>query len=121
MTTNVVANREQAVALNQPVLDYGQAISRVGGDADLLKELGVLFLEEYPQLLAQLHDAHQQGEAVRLEHAAHSLKGAVANFGAKEAVELAAQIEQLGNRGNLQAAGELLPALELILLNLPVE
>jgi HPt (histidine-containing phosphotransfer) domain-containing protein len=118
MTTNVLANGDSANVQDQPIMDYAQAITRVGGDAELLKELGGLFLEEYPRLLAQLRDAHQHGEAVQLEHAAHALKGAVSNFGAKAAVELAAQIEQLGSRGNLDSTAAILQSLELVLLSL---
>lgn len=106
---------------NQPVLDYELALSRVGGDADLLKELGGLFLDEYPRLLAEIHDAHKQNAALQLEHAAHSLKGCAANFGAKEAVDLAAQIEELGAQGDVKSAGQMLPALDLALLALSAE
>ncbi len=73
---------------------------------------------KHAEPLAQLHDAHQQGEAVKLERAAHALKGSVANFGAKEAVEIAAQIEQAGASGNLPPVDEMLPSLELVLLSL---
>ncbi len=120
MSINSLAHREPATIQNQPGMDYALAMSRVGGDAELLKELGVLFLEEYPRLLAQLRDARQQGEAVQLERAAHALKGSVANFGAKDAVEIAAQIEQSGSRGDL-AVDEMLRSLELALLSLHAE
>lgn len=106
---------------NQPVLDYELALSRVGGDADLLKELGGLFLDEYPRLLAEIHDAQEKGAAEQLEHAAHSLKGSAANFGAKEAVALSAEIEQLGAKGDVESAGQMLPALDLALLALSAE
>ncbi len=105
----------------QPILDYPLALSRVGGDEELLKELGDLFLEEYPRLLAEIHDAHKQGAAAQLGRAAHSLKGSVANFGAKDAVELATQLEQCGVKGDLDAVDEVLHALDLALLSLQAE
>lgn len=102
----------------QAMLDHELAMSRVGGDAELLRELAGLFLEEYPRLVAELREAHQQGDAKRVESTAHGLKGSVANFGAKPAVDAALQIEQLGRVGNLTAVGETLQTLSLALLAL---
>ena len=118
MTTKALIDPSSAA---QSILDYPLALSRVGGDKELLKELGDLFLEEYPQLLAEIHDAHKQGAAAQLGRVAHSLKGSVANFGAKDAVELAAQLEQCGAKGNLAAVDEMLHALDLVLLSLQAE
>lgn len=104
-----------------PVLDYEVAMLRVGGDAELLKELAQLFLEEYPRLIAELRAAHQQGDAKQVERTAHGLKGSVANFGAKPAVDAAYQIEQLGRGGRLDPVAELLQSLDLALLALQSE
>ncbi|MEO5924834.1 MAG: Hpt domain-containing protein [Bryobacteraceae bacterium] len=98
-----------------PVLDYDLAMQRVGGDTELLKELGQLFQEEYPRLMAELRAAHQQGDAKQVERAAHGLKGSIANFGAKRAVDAASQIEQLGRGGSLSPVAELLQSLDLAL------
>jgi HPt (histidine-containing phosphotransfer) domain-containing protein len=105
----------------QGVLDHELALSRVGGDAELLKELCELFLEEYPRLLKQMQDAYQEGQATPLSRAAHSLKGCVANFGAKGAVDLAAEIEHLSGKGDLQSVGEMIRNLDLTLLALQAE
>ncbi len=105
----------------EPVLNYDLAMERVGGDCELLKELGQLFLEEYPRLMGELRAAHQAGDAKRVERVAHGLKGSVANFGAKRAVEVAYQIEQLGRGGSLNPVAELLHSLDLVLLALQGE
>jgi HPt (histidine-containing phosphotransfer) domain-containing protein len=102
----------------QAMLDHELAMSRVGGDAELLKELADLFLEEYPRLLAELREAHLQGDAKRVEATAHGLKGSVANFGAQPAVDAALRIEQLGRSGDLTVVGEMLQTLDLTLLAL---
>ena len=51
--------------------DKAVALSRVGGDIELLKEIAVLFLEDYPRSLTDLRDAvharFQAGAAVKLE------------------------------------------------------
>ena len=106
---------------NESMLDHDLAISRVGGDAELLKELGQLFIEEYPRLLAELRDAHRRGDAQEVERAAHSLKGSAVNFGARRAVDAAARIEQLGRDGTLDSVAELLGTLDLALLALHAE
>ncbi|MFM2124685.1 MAG: hypothetical protein RL328_1136, partial [Acidobacteriota bacterium] len=52
---------------------------------------------------------------------AHALKGAVANFGARQAVDTALQLEQLGRAGKLEPAEDLLRALDLVLMALHAE
>jgi HPt (histidine-containing phosphotransfer) domain-containing protein len=101
-----------------PVLDRDLAMMRVGDDTELLKELADLFLEEYPRLMGELRAALEQGDARQVERSAHGLKGSVANFGAKPAVDAAFQIEQLGRSGKLDPVADLLRTLDLALLTL---
>lgn len=96
-------------------------MARVGGDTELLRELAQLFLEESPRLMAELRLAYEQGDARQVERTAHGLKGSVANFGAKPAVEAAYQIEQLGKAGKLETVAEVLRSLDLALLALHSE
>lgn len=104
------------VVANEPALDRELAMSRVGGDAELLKELGQLFLEEYPRLMRELREAQARKDARMVERAAHGLKGSVANFGAKSAVDAAFRIEQLGRTGDLLQVDGLLAKLDEALL-----
>lgn len=87
------------------IMDHNAALSRVGGDEELLKELALLFMEEYPRLMSDLRDAYGQGDLLRVERAAHSLKGSVANFGAKEIIDLAAAIEDAGRENDASTVG----------------
>ncbi len=103
------------------VLDHEVAMARVGSDTELLRELAQLFLEESPRLMGELRAAHEQGDAKQVERAAHGLKGSVANFGAKPAVDAAHQIELLGKAGKLEAVAEVLRSLDLALLALHAE
>ena len=103
------------------VLDHELAMGRVGGDTELLRELAQLFLEEYPRLIGQLREAQQQGDAKTVERTAHGLKGSVANFGAKPAVDAAYRIEQLGKAGQLAGVPEPLASLEQSLVALHTE
>ena len=87
-------------------LDYAVALERLGGDEELLQEVAQLFLGEYPSLMSEIHQAVVIGNAYKLERAAHSLKGSIANFGADSAVQAALALEKLGRSGNLTGANE---------------
>ena len=80
----------------QPVLDRPLALSRVGGDEELLKEIAVIFLDDCPRLMAELRDAIAANDPQKLESAAHSMKGSVGNFGAEAAVSAAFNLERMG-------------------------
>ncbi len=102
-------------------LDRQVALSRVGGDVELLKEIAVLFLEDYPKSLADLRDAAARADAKALERAAHGLKGSVANFGAAAAFEAARTLEELGRARNLAPAAAVIAQLEQALAVLRIE
>jgi len=96
-------------------LDRELALSRVGGDVELLKEIAALFMEDYPNVLAELRAAAARGNSQRVERAAHGLKGSVANFGAQAAVDAALQLEQMGRAGDVSRASQTIDALALAL------
>ena len=102
-------------------LDEAVALNRVGGDADLLREVAELFLSDYPHLLEEIRSAVSAGNASALEHSAHSLKGSVATFGAQQAFDAALTLEQQGRAGSLAGAGEALQKLETALTQLHPE
>ena len=96
-------------------LDRQLALSRVGGDQELLREIAVLFIDECPRALAEIQDAVVCRDAVKLENAAHALKGSVANFGARDAVEAAFHLEQMGRANEMSEAEAMLRVLEIAL------
>jgi two-component system sensor histidine kinase/response regulator len=102
-------------------IDRDVALSRVGGDAELLKEIAQLFLEDYPKSMEDLRRAALSGDAKCLERAAHGLKGSVANFGAAAAVEAALTLETMGRARNLAEVEQVLRSLELALAALRPE
>ena len=99
----------------EPMIDRKVALSRVGGDMELLKEIAHLFLETYPDELREIRAAAERGDAQTLERSAHGLKGSVANFGAAAAVDAARQLEDMGRNRQLQEATQGLHKLELAL------
>jgi len=96
-------------------------LSRVGGDAELLKEIAHIFLEDYPRSLNEIRTAIAAGDAKRLETWAHALKGSVANFGARTAVESASRLEQIGHARQMPPSADSLHALEQSLSALHAE
>lgn len=94
------------------VLDREIILDRVGGDEELMREIVSIFKDEYPVLLDSIREAVAAGDARTLESAAHTLKGAVANFGAEAATGAAFDLEKIGRRGNLEAAPAALAELE---------
>lgn len=107
--------------LTESAVDRDLALSRVGGDIELLKEIAVLFLDEYPKVLQELHSAIVRGDAKAVERTAHGLKGSVSNFGAKAAVEAARTLESMGRSHQLAGLDESIQALERALANLKPE
>ena len=105
----------------EPVLDYQLALSRVGGDSKLLKEIAVIFLEDYPKTLTEIRAAIAAADAKTLENSAHELKGSVSNFGAHAAVESAARLERMGRARELGQCADVLRSLEQALSALHTE
>jgi len=102
-------------------LDESVALSRVGGDVELLREVVGLFLEDYPQSLDLIRDAVARGDQSGLERHAHSLKGSVSTFGAQEAFDAAQVLEKQGRTGDLSSAQTSLERLEQALTALRPE
>jgi two-component system sensor histidine kinase/response regulator len=83
------------------VLDRELALTRVDGDEGLLADLAKLFCEESPKLLFAIEDAVARKDAAALKRAAHSLKGSMSTFAAREATEAALRLEELASVGEL--------------------
>jgi PAS domain S-box-containing protein len=103
---------EFSVAAQLQQLDEALALSRVGGDIELLKEVVELFLEDYPTTFEKIKVAVDGQDAPALEHHAHSLKGSVSTFGASRAFEAAFALEKQGRSGDLSGARDGLAELE---------
>ncbi len=88
-------------------LNLAKAMDTVEGDKTLLKELVDTFLEDYPRQLAELEAVIAEQNALQVERKAHSFKGAVGNFGADAAYQLAYALENLGSQSRLDGATDL--------------
>jgi len=79
--------------------------------ANYPKELLDLFFQDTPQLLYALSVAVSSGDRLELRSAAHALKGAVSNFGARHPQALAAELEDIAPRCDMSQAQQLVDAL----------
>lgn len=103
------------------LFDREAALARVGDDESLLVELIKIFLDDYPSSLTAIEQAVQVGDAHLLERAAHTLKGAVANFGADEVVREAFELERAGRSKDMAHANDNLHRLCEVLKQLDAE
>jgi HPt (histidine-containing phosphotransfer) domain-containing protein len=116
-----VETKQSAVEEQLRQLDESVALSRVGGDVELLREVVGLFLDDYPQSLDMIRDAVARSDQSSLERHAHSLKGSVSTFGAQEAYDAAMALEKQGRTGDLTCAAEGLQRLEHAMIALRPE
>ena len=98
--------------LQNGALDKKEVLSRVDGDIELLRELYGIFVAEYPKLLTRVREAMTQRNGQALGAAAHTIKGMLANLGAKAAAEAALRLEKMRAGEDLSGADEAYAALE---------
>jgi CheY-like chemotaxis protein len=79
---------------------------------DVLQELLGVFQADAPRLIAAIRDGVTAGDAERVRAAAHSLRGAAANLGARQLAALCFELESKGCTRSLQNAPELVDQLE---------
>jgi PAS domain S-box-containing protein len=100
------------------VFDPDAMRQRLGDDDQLLRELVELFLGDYPSLLQRVAEAVRSADPEAVRQAAHTLKGSVSNFGARDATRLARQLEEIGRGRDLTAAEQTFAELEAALRQL---
>jgi CheY-like chemotaxis protein len=84
--------------------DRAALLATVEGDVELLEELVRLFLMDYPQRMAELQEALDAKDTIRLARVAHTLKGAIGSLAAHAACAAAQRLEQLAWDGDLALA-----------------
>jgi two-component system sensor histidine kinase/response regulator len=89
-----------------------EALDRIGGDEELLRDLCHIFLEESPKLMLKLQEAVATGDADGVTRAAHSLKGEAGYLGADGTSHAARKLEEMGHNKDLSGASDTLAVLE---------
>jgi two-component system, sensor histidine kinase and response regulator len=106
------ADTPDQTAPTEQVFDRNAALDRVEGNWELLQEIVSLFFDEIPRLLSAVQEPIARRDAKALERAAHTLKGAVGNFGAKGAFDAALRLEAMGRGRDLTNVAEAYAELE---------
>ena len=85
-------------------IDGPRLLERVGGDKRARAEVARIFLADAPRRTGEIRRAIANRDARALRAAAHTLKGAVSNFGAQGAVDAAFELQKLGDAALLDEA-----------------
>jgi len=93
-------------------LDLTQALSNVGDDRQLLRELIGIFLAESPAWMAAIRESVRSDDFDTLRLNVHTLKGALETLAATHAAASARDLEHHARQQNSTAARESLPTLE---------
>lgn len=82
------------------------------GGTGLLSEMIAIFREDTPRRIQDIVQAAAGGDPMELSRAGHALKGGSGALGVAALRNLAAEIENLGRRGSVDAGPELAQRLE---------
>jgi CheY-like chemotaxis protein len=93
-------------------INWAEALKTTRGNRATLNAMAEAALEEIPRLMAAIRQAVAQGDRIQLRLSAHTLKGSIRYFGASQAFQYAARLEELGQEGSLEMVAPILAALE---------
>ena len=82
------------------------ALRELSPDADFIRELIEIYLQDTPQRIAELDAGLTKQDFALFSRAAHTIKGSSSNFGATKLTKLAHELEMQGKASNLSSAPE---------------
>jgi PAS domain S-box-containing protein len=105
---------------HDPVFDVGAVLDSLEGDSELLRDIVVIFLAQFPKHMERIREAIANRDPDLLQRASHALKGAAANLLAQGVVQAASKLEEIGRAGTIGGSKKALISLdsELAKLNL---
>jgi HPt (histidine-containing phosphotransfer) domain-containing protein len=86
-------------------VDLAELLSRLDNDRELLRELLVIFKEDFPRHHEALREAVARGDLKATKVVSHTLKGMLSNLAVTEAAAAAAKLEQLAGSGAKESLG----------------
>jgi HPt (histidine-containing phosphotransfer) domain-containing protein len=92
-------------------IDIEDALARIGGDPDFLRELLDLYIEDFSFRYALLDKAVHRGDLKAIAELGHTIKGSSANLSLSSLQEHAFELEKAGKNGDLGKARASLAAL----------
>ena len=106
--------RKKEKHVPKPIMGLTELLERVENDRELIRDLILIFKEEFPIHLRALRDAvdSMDGKAVAAE--AHAMKGMLSNLAASSAAGAAARLEQLGRNQEVSEFQEACASFEIL-------
>jgi HPt (histidine-containing phosphotransfer) domain-containing protein len=101
---------ETARGLDAQVFDEEELLRNLGGDRDLVRCIGTLFLDDTRAGMERLKEVLDCNDAAETGRLAHRMKGAAANIRAGLLGGILADIEHKASRGDLTGAAPLFEA-----------
>jgi two-component system, sensor histidine kinase and response regulator len=98
-------------AKQAPAFDEAAFLARMDGSYEVCAQIAEAFFGEGPKLIDRLKELRKK-DAAQLARAAHTLKGAIANFTDGQAFQSALCLEQAARECDLRVAAKGLPRLE---------
>ncbi len=95
-------------------IDLVELLARVENDRELMRELLLIFKEEFPRHVHALRLAVDSSDGEKVATEAHTLKGMLSNLAASPAAGAAARLEQLGRTQEVAAFQEACTSFENI-------
>ena len=118
----VLGRHEDPDAPRLVAVDEELLWQRMGGDEDLLNELGQMFLEESTVRLEAIAEAITAKDFEQLTQRAHRIKGALGTLAADDAFDVAARLERASRESRLEGLDEiydeLKAAIDLVVVDL---
>jgi len=92
--------------MSEVFFDYQQAIERLDGDEEFLRELLYELVEQVDESWSGFEEAISSKDHETLRRLAHSIKGAAANLNVDKMAELFAILESLGRSESFEGVEE---------------
>jgi HPt (histidine-containing phosphotransfer) domain-containing protein len=97
---------------HDPVFDVGAVLDSLEGDSELLRDIVVIFLGQFPKHMEKIREAISNRDPDLLQRASHALKGAAANLLAQGVVQAASKLEEIGRAGSISGSKKALASLD---------
>lgn len=92
----------------EKLLDFDEALERLGGDAEFLTELLYELLSQIDQNFGEIKKAINDKNYAELKSLSHSLKGASANLNVTRMASRFLMLEDLGASNSVEGADDIL-------------
>lgn len=93
-------------------INFAELLARVEDDRELLRDLLIIFKQEFPRHLLALQQAVSRGESAQVAAVSHTMKGMLANLAATSAAACAAELEQIARAKDTASLAKALAAIE---------